>query len=97
MPSPPPGFSLDTLRALEVAFLVASTSGDTSSLAAALLRLHQEAHTAGHPPERIVIALKAAWGSAKNPDPAAAEAWNALYRDALTRSLALYFNEPEGP
>jgi hypothetical protein len=93
VPSASLGFSRETLDELSSAFAAASATGETLVLFAALLRLHHEARDVGHPPERIVDALKSAWRDAKRPD-SAAEAWNALYREALTRSLALYFDEP---
>ena len=91
--SPATGFSPDILRELATAFAVARTTGDRLPIHAALPRLHREARSAGHPAERVVAALKTAWREAKDGDSEDAEAWNALYREALTRSLALYFEE----
>jgi hypothetical protein len=96
-PNPSLGFTPETLHELASAFATAGASGDTIALFAALVLLDREARAAGHPAERIVTALKTVWQEVKSPDFAAAEAWNALYRDALTRALALYFDEHRGP
>jgi len=93
-PAPDLGFSPEAVSELATAFAEASASeGEHSGLVAAIERLHREARGSGYPAERIVTAIKTVWHDAKSPDPAAAEAWNARYRDALTRSLALYFEE----
>jgi hypothetical protein len=92
-PGPVAGFPPETLDELGNAFAAARASGEVIVLVPALLRLQNEARAAGYPAERIVAAVKAAWWGAQNRDPDSAEAWNALYREALTRSLALYFEE----
>ncbi|MEO8560593.1 MAG: hypothetical protein ABI601_00865 [bacterium] len=89
------GFGSDALGALRDGFTAAATSGDEVGLASALLRLRRDAKTNDYPPEQLVAAVKLAWRAAAPRAEDDAEAWNALYRDALTRSLALYFDEDE--
>jgi hypothetical protein len=89
------GFGADALDALCAGFVAAATSGDAVALTAALLRLGRDAKANDCPPEQMVAAIKSAWRAAAVRADADAEAWNALYREALTRSLALYFDEDE--
>jgi hypothetical protein len=49
-----------------------------------------------HPPERLVAALKEIWRGTPRPDRVDALRWEATYRSALTRMLALYFDDPYG-
>jgi hypothetical protein len=90
------GFPLDVLDALRESF-VAATRGDHLGLNAAPLHLVRDARLNGTPPERMVAALKQVWRGTPVPAHADAEAWNALYRARLTRSLALYFGEEGSP
>ncbi|MEO6526688.1 MAG: hypothetical protein ABIP93_08710 [Gemmatimonadaceae bacterium] len=88
------GFSPVTRAQLREAFIDAAATSDDRCLGAALVRLRDEAHTLKHPPERMVAALKAVWQRA-GPRDVERDAWHALYRVALTRSLALYFDEDD--
>jgi hypothetical protein len=87
-------FSSDTLRGVATALAAAaSVDGPLDVAPASLVHLCDEARRRGHPPERIVVALKDAWHATPRPAHLGAEAWEALYRIALTRALALYFSD----
>jgi hypothetical protein len=86
------GFAPDTIGALSES-LAAAAAGDKDPLTAAIHRLRHETALKDLAPERMVAALKTAWRSTSIPSHVSPEAWKALYRDALTRSLALYFDE----
>lgn len=87
------GFEADTIDALRASWVAAASDGELADLSAAMHRLLRETRERSLPPERMVAALKGAWRGTTVPMQVSAEAWIALYRDALTRSLALYFNE----
>jgi hypothetical protein len=87
----PPG----TRAMLRAAFLDAAASRDVGRLAPALLCLRDQARACGVPPERLVATIKSVWGDAVLPTGVDRAAWDALYRDALTQSLTLYFGEAE--
>jgi hypothetical protein len=87
-------FSPDAIHAMRAAFVAAAVAeGVPSALTAPLTTLCREARERGHPPERIVVALKLAWQGAARPSRLSGEAWEALYRIALTQMLALYFRD----
>jgi hypothetical protein len=94
-PSPDDGaFSPETIRSVRTAFATSSAAeGTPTALSAPLATMCREARERGHPPERLVLALKEAWQSAARPPQLSGEAWEALYRVALTQTLALYFND----
>jgi hypothetical protein len=87
------GYDADTILVLREALVAAASSEDRAELSTAIFRLRRETKQRALPPERMVAALKAAWRSTTPPPIVSAEAWIALYRDALTRLLALYFDE----
>jgi len=87
------GFAATTIPALRDALVGASTNGDDMRLDTLLLQLREESRALDAPPERTVAALKYAWRSATRPAHVNEEGWKAVYRQALTRSLALYFND----
>jgi hypothetical protein len=87
-------FSAETLRGVAAALGAAAVmEGPLDVPAPPLAALCGEARTRGHPPERIVVALKEAWQATPRPSHLGAETWEALYRIALTRALALYFSD----
>jgi hypothetical protein len=85
-------FAAATIPALREAFIGAA-GGDRTRFDALLLRLRDEAKALNAPPERLVAAIKHAWRTVSPPAHVNNEAWEAVYREALTRSLALYFND----
>ncbi len=88
-------FSQETMAAVSTAFAVAATAeGTPTALTAPLATLCREVRARGYPPERLVVALKTAWQGAARPPRLSGEAWESLYRVALTQSLALYFSDP---
>jgi hypothetical protein len=87
------GYPPGTIGALRESFVAAATTGDQLGFTATILRVRRETKEGGLPPERMVAALKRAWRGASCPPNLSAEAWSALYSEALTRSLALYFDE----
>jgi hypothetical protein len=88
-------FTAETLHGLRAA-LAACTGDrwDTSELSGALARLSEEARTHAHPPERIVAVLREIWRGTEPPEGAKSKQWDDCYRWAITRSLALYFDDP---
>lgn len=86
-------FSVDTMDMLRDAFVAAAVAREDERLVPALLRLRDEARDRGHPPEQMVTTMRAVWRGAVSPPDLEHAAWHALYRQALTRSLALYFEE----
>ena len=88
-------FSPEAMRAVSMAFVVAATAeGAPTSLSQPLTELCREARERGHPPERVVVALKHAWQGTVQPARLSSEAWEMLYRISLTQMLALYFSDP---
>jgi len=75
--------------------LVASPPDEEQKLARALLRVRNEARIQGHPPEHMVAALRDVWRRSVSPPGVDVATWRARYRDALTRLLAMYFDESE--
>ena len=88
-------FAPGTRALLRAALLEAAASAEPDRLAPALLHLRDEALARELPPERMVATLKSVWVSAASPAGVSHTAWHALYRDALTQSLALYFDEAD--
>jgi len=88
-------FTVETMDMLRDAFVAAAAANEDQRLVPALLRLRDEARVHGHPPEQMVTTMRAVWRGAATPPGVDHAAWHALYRDALTRSLAMYFNELE--
>ena len=87
-------FSPETERSVRQAFATAAADeGNRAAMSVPLAELCREARDRGHPPERIVVALKEAWQGASRPPQLSGDAWEALYRMALTQSLAIYFND----
>lgn len=79
---------------LRAAFIGVAGPDDVSDdLSAAIGRLCAESREHEHPPERLVAAVRAVWLGTPCPPRVTADLWLACYRDAITRSLALYFNE----
>ena len=88
-------FTAETMDLLRDAFVAAAAAKEDQRLTPALLRLRDEARTQGHPPEQMVTTMRAVWSGAASPPGVDQVTWHALYREALTRSLALYFEELE--
>jgi hypothetical protein len=87
-------FPADAVRDLRDALTAAASNGDAlSAMAAALGRMSVEARGRDYPPERIVSALKEIWRATPCPPHVGPHHWEAIYRLALARSLALYFDE----
>ena len=87
------GFDADVIGALRASLVAAASTGELAGLSPAIHRLLRETRERSLSPERMVAALKGAWRGTSIPANVSAEAWIALYRNALTRSLALYFDE----
>jgi hypothetical protein len=84
-------FAAATVAAMREAFTAAGASGGGAVDLAPFAELCAEAHGQGHPAERLVVSLKAAWICAVRPSGTTDNEWDGLYRDALTRALACYF------
>jgi len=82
-----------TIPILRDAMADASQGGDSMRLDTLLLRLCDECRALDAPPEQLVAALKYAWRTATRPTQVNDATWKGVYRGALTRSLALYFND----
>lgn len=89
------GFTAAATDALRDAFVAAASAKDDQQLLPALLRLRDEARLHGQPPEQMVTTMRAVWRNAAAPSGVGDAEWHALYREALTRSLAMYFEEME--
>lgn len=87
-------FCAATMAAVRSAFAATPADGGRDALSRAVERMCVEARVHGHPPEQLVMALRTAWRSTPRPPVLAVEQWRALYRDALTQSLALHFEDP---
>jgi hypothetical protein len=94
MPSSKDGaFAAETVSALRHAF--AAADDDHRVVASApLAALCRDALEQGHPAERVVMELKSIWQGTACAASVRAGAREALYRDALTRTLAMYFKHP---
>jgi hypothetical protein len=87
-------FSPATMHAMRTAFAAAAAEeGAPTSLTLPIAALCREARERGHPPERVVVALKAAWQGAARPPRLSSEAWESLYRVALAQTLTIYFGD----
>ena len=87
-------YSPDTMERLQRAFAVIARAHALAMLGEdALLALLRESRERGHPAERVVVALKEAWRATARPPDVTVEAWDAVYRDALTRALAGHFRD----
>jgi hypothetical protein len=92
-PSDDGAFSPETTVALRLAFSTAAADGDLVMMSAPLVALCNEARARGYAAERIVVSLKLIWQGMARPAHVTGELWDALYRDALTRTLAIYFKD----
>jgi hypothetical protein len=91
------GFSLVTIETLRRALAAeALKEGEPGALDDAITAVCDEAREHGYPAERMVITLKSAWRTTRRPTTVGDVPWEALYRDALTRSLGRYFHERVG-
>ncbi len=87
-------FSMETMNALRLAFEAAARGETGLKLDAEPLdALTRETREQGRLAEHMVVALKSAWQGTTRPAGVAADAWDGLYRDALTRVLALHFRD----
>jgi hypothetical protein len=88
-------YSNDAVAMLRAALVRAAGTESTShDLSAAVGRLCTESREREHPPERLVAAVRAVWRSTPRPPLVTADRWLTHYREAIARSLALYFDEP---
>jgi hypothetical protein len=88
------GLSNDTIRALRKSLAnAAANGGDARELTPALGRMALEARSCYCPPDRLVASFKAIWGDTTCPALIPARAWQEVYRTALTRVLAIYFDD----
>lgn len=86
-------FCVETMTAARDAFIAATLAdGDRGALSRVVKRMCAEARQNGYPPERLVAALRNAWHATPRPPLVPMEQWRALYREALTQSLALHFD-----
>lgn len=88
-------FCDETMAATRQGFTAATRAdADRGTLMRAVERMCAEARELGYPPERLVSALRAAWHTTDRPALVPVDEWRAIYREALTRSLALHFELP---
>ncbi|MFL5605662.1 MAG: tetratricopeptide repeat protein [Gemmatimonadaceae bacterium] len=73
---------------------MALNGSDTAPAGNALGGMCAHAHQQGDPPERLVAGLKEIWHSTPRPARIDQRRWEATYREALTRMLALHFDDP---
>jgi hypothetical protein len=86
-------FTAEAIQMLRDAFVAASADTEDAQLTRALVRVRDEARIRGHPPERMVTTLREVWRRSAAPPGVDTATWRARYRDALTRLLAMYFDE----
>jgi hypothetical protein len=87
-------FPTTTARAVREALVEAAQNGASAAPADhALTVMCAHAHQQGHSPERLVAALKEIWRGTPRPERVDVRRWEATYRSALTRLLALYFED----
>jgi hypothetical protein len=87
-------FPTDIVRDVRHALIAAALSEATpATMADALARMCAEARARSHSPERLVAALKEIWRCAPRPSEVDVRRWEAVYRSALTRLLAVYFDD----
>jgi hypothetical protein len=90
-------FSPATIETLRRALAAAALKeGAPGALDEAITTICEEARNHGYPAERVVITLKSTWRTTRRPTTVGDVSWEALYRDALTRSLARFFHERVG-
>jgi hypothetical protein len=88
-------FPATTARAVRETLVDASLNGASPTpMGNALAAMCAHAHRQGHPPERLVAALKEIWRGTPRPERVDLLRWEASYRLALRRMLALYFADP---
>jgi hypothetical protein len=88
-------FPAATARAVREALVDAAMNGARPAPPDhALAGMCAHAHQQSHSPERLVGALKDIWRGTPRPERIDARRWEATYRSALTRMLALYFDDP---
>jgi hypothetical protein len=86
-------FSTETVDLVRGALTdAAGNAPSAAALGGAIDRLCEETRVRGHSPERMVAALKDVWRAAPRPPLVDQRRWEVIYRTALTRSLALYFD-----
>ena len=90
-PDLPPG----QLVELREALLAAALARDSERLMPALRGICAAAREFDYPPERMVMNIRTIWEDTTPPEGIDRTAWRMLYRESLTRSLAMYFHEPE--
>ena len=95
--NPESAYSRETMTALRAAWLSTSTGapGHLPAMRSALTRLRAESRENEYPVERLVDAIKALWRSTPRADDVSLDYWEGIYRSTLTRSLALFFDEPD--
>jgi tetratricopeptide (TPR) repeat protein len=87
-------FSSATIETLRRALIAAALrEGEPGALDDAIGRVCDETRRGGFPAERMVITLKNAWRTTRRPTTVGDVTWEALYRDALSRSLTAFFHE----
>ncbi|MDB4881401.1 MAG: hypothetical protein JWL95_167, partial [Gemmatimonadetes bacterium] len=89
------GFSPEAREPRREAFILPPDNREDGRLVATLVRLCDETLSLSYSPERMVTTLRAAWERSGSLPHVDRGVWSVLYRDALTRSLALYFDEVE--
>jgi hypothetical protein len=87
------GFEADMIADLRASLVAAATTGELAGLSVAMHRLLRETRQRSLLPERMVAALKVAWRGTSIPANVSAEAWIALYRNALPPTHAQYLDE----
>ena len=88
-------FPAATVHAVSAMLIGATLSGASPAAASAVLAgMCAHAHQQSLPPERLVAALKEIWRGTPRPERIDVRRWEATYRSALTRMLALYFDDP---
>lgn len=88
-------FSDDTVHGIRAGLTTAAQNGlESAALNDALVRVRDEVRDGAQAPERMVSALKVIWRTTPRPPAIGEVAWEAAYRSMLTRSLALFFQDP---
>lgn len=87
-------FPTETVYGVREALLAAALNDVTPAPTENVLsRMCAQAHAQGHPPERLVAALKEIWRATPRPPRVDVRRWESTYRVALTSTLALYFGD----
>jgi hypothetical protein len=88
-------FPTTTASAVRETLVEASLNGTSPTpMGDALAAMCAHARQQAHPPERLVAALKEIWRGTPRPERVDVRRWEVTYRSALTRMLALYFDDP---